>query len=58
MVILFETASISTHHSFKCIITYFFLMRIVPIEPAEVILRLSGVTPTTESIRSLEKKWG
>ncbi|MDI3091866.1 MULTISPECIES: ABC transporter permease [Priestia] len=36
----------------------FFLMRIVPIEPAEVILRLSGVTPTTESIRSLEKEMG
>ncbi|WP_255323640.1 ABC transporter permease [Priestia megaterium] len=36
----------------------FFLMRIVPIEPAEVILRLSGVTPTTESICSLEKEMG
>jgi nickel transport system permease protein len=36
----------------------FFFMRIVPVAPAEVILRLSGVTPTTESLQSVEKELG
>jgi nickel ABC transporter permease subunit NikB len=36
----------------------FFLLRLVPVEPAEVILRLSNIPPTEEAIASVREELG